>query len=96
MDLGWGIQVRVTGSLLTSSSISCVVESTLLVAESDEAFPGSDEEVEGGSNLYVILTFFAFRHMGSVECVTVHVLSNHARGGGCHFCAASCAGTSFA
>jgi len=36
---------------------------------------------EGGMMVYVIWTFLAFRHMGSVEWVTLQVLWSHSRGG---------------
>lgn len=38
---------------------------------------------DGGMILYVMRTFFALRHMGSVECVTDHVPSSHSSGGAC-------------
>lgn len=39
------------------------------------------EGVEGGIILYVMRTFFALRHMGRVECVTLQVPWSHSRGG---------------
>jgi len=43
--------------------------------------PPADPEF--GSGVYVITTFRALRHMGSVECVTVQLPRRKERGGGC-------------
>jgi len=37
--------------------------------------------IDGGMILYVMRTFLAFRHMGSVECVTDQVPSSHSGDG---------------
>lgn len=39
------------------------------------------EGVLGGMILYVMRTFFALRHIGRVECVTLQVPWSHSRGG---------------